>query len=292
MPGERDFRKTRAAFVRGRTRLLTNTRDEIVRLLKQADAQIRAILAAQPTDYQRWALPRLQQEIRQALAQFGEQAGARISTAAGEAWQLGQDLVDEPLNAGGIRVAASLQHLDTAQLSAMRAFMTDRIKDVGLAAANKINAELGLVMIGAQGPSDAIGKVARILGEQSRARATTIVRTELSRAFSVASFERMKQSAGVVPGMKKQWRKSGKLHPRFYHDLADGQVREMDEPFHFGNGAKLMFPHDPAASAAETINCGCVMLLFKDDWKVAHPKRSPGGLDMGPSLRELLPEAA
>lgn len=292
MPGEKDFRKTRAQIVRGRTALLANTRDEIVRLLKSADAQIRAILAAQPTDYQRWALPRLQQEIPQALAQFGEQAGARLSTASGQAWQLGQDLVDEPLNAGGIRVAASLQHLDTAQLSAMRAFMTERIKDVGLAAANKINAELGLVMIGAQGPSDAIGKVAQILGEQSRARATTIVRTELSRAFSVASFERIGQAAAVVPGMQKQWRKSGKLHPRFYHDLADGQVRDVGEPFHFGDGATLMFPHDPAGSAAQTINCGCVMLPFKSDWKVSQPKRSPGGLDMGPSLRELLPAAA
>ena len=46
MPGEKDFRKARAHIVRGRTALLGNTRDEIVRLLKQADVQIRAILAA------------------------------------------------------------------------------------------------------------------------------------------------------------------------------------------------------------------------------------------------------
>ncbi|TAK47017.1 MAG: hypothetical protein EPO23_13105, partial [Xanthobacteraceae bacterium] len=197
----------------------------------------------------------------------------------------------------GIRVAAALPHLDTRQLTAMRAFMTDRIKDIGLAAANKINAELGLVVIGAQTPSDAIGSLTRILGEPSRARATTIVRTELARTFAVAAQERLAQQAALVPGLKKQWRRSGKLHPRPHHDLADGQVRDVGEPFVLnplgGLQVKLMFPHDPAAPAGETINCGCISLPWKADWKMATPGRAPGGnLDKGPSLRELLKRAA
>jgi hypothetical protein len=43
----------------------------------------------------------------------------------------------------------------------MRAFMVDRIKDIGLDGANKIIAELGLVVIGARSPSEAIGAVRR-----------------------------------------------------------------------------------------------------------------------------------
>lgn len=296
MAGEREFRAERAEAIRGRTRLLTETRDEIVRLLKEAAARIRVILAGQPTDYQQWALPRLQREIQQALAEFGESASAQISTAAGRAWQLGQDLVDRPLAAAGISAQISLQALDVRQLVAMRAFMTDRIKNIALEAANKINAELGLVVIGAQGPSDAIGATTRILGEVSRARARTIVRTELARVFAVASFERMKESARHIPGLQKQWRKSGKAHPRPHHDIIDGQLRDIGDPFTvkpFGKAAvEMMFPHDPTAPASEVINCGCIALLFKADWNVEYPRRAPGGLEASPPIRELLAAGA
>ncbi len=288
MAGERDFRKARGEIIRGRTLLLVQTRDTIVAYLKTALSRINVILADQPTDYQQWALSRLAQEIRQVLAGFGEEAGAEISSAAGKAWQLGQDLIDKPLAAGDVRIEASLQAIDVRQLQAMRAFMTDRIKNVGVAAADKINAELGLVVIGAQSPSDAIGKVRVILGEQSRARATTIVRNAINGSFSQASFDRIKEAAQRVPGLQKQWRKSGKVHPRLFHDLADGQVRDISEPFAFGNGARLMFPHDPRAPASETINCGCAMVPFKSDWKMAYPGRTPGGMEAAPSLRELL----
>lgn len=298
MAGESEFRKARAAVVRGRTELLVDTNKEIVRLLKEADARIRAILAGQPTDYQQWALPRLQREIQQTLAQFGESAASEISTAAGKAWQLGQDLVDKPLDAGGfhvLRATIALQALDVRQLQAMRAFMTDRIKNIALEDANKINAELGLVVIGAQGPSDAIGATTKILGEVSRARARTIVRTELARAFAVASHERLSHAAKIVPGLQKQWRKSGKVHPRPHHDIIDGQIRDIDKPFTvkpFGKAAvELMFPLDPAAPASETINCGCVALPFKKSWKVEYPQRAPGGLEAAAPIAELLREA-
>jgi hypothetical protein len=34
-----------------------------------------------------------------------------------------------------------------------------------------------------------------------------------------------------------------------------------------------MFPHDPAAPAGETINCGCTALPWKAEWEVATPGR-------------------
>lgn len=283
-PAEREkaFNRARAAIVRDRTRLMRVTRDDLVKLLTEASTAIRAILAAQPTDYERWSLTRLAAEIRQALGELARDGGAKISTAAGQAWQLGQDLVDKPIAAAipAARVAATLPLLPTVQLTAMRAFMVDRIRDISVQAGNKIVAELGLVTIGARSPSQAIGTVTRILGETSRARATTIVRTELGRAFSTAAHERMVQAAAVVPGLKKQWRRSGKLHPRLHHDLADGQVKEVHEPFvltRFGQSKiELMFPRDPHAPAAETINCGCESIPWKADWTVLHPKREPG----------------
>lgn len=295
-PSERRkaFEAARNRVVRDHVGLMKNTRDDIVKMLKESLVAVKQILAGQPSDYQQWALPRLGQEIRQALAEYGVKASGRISTAAGAAWQLGEDLVERPLAASGIRLA--LASISTRQLDAMRAFMVDRIKDVGLDAANRINAELGLVVIGAQSPGDAVTSATQILGEHSRARATTIVRTELARAFEVAASEKLVQTAAQVPGMKKQWRRSGKLHPRLHHYLADGQVREIGEPFvlkPFGKApVRLMFPHDPAAPASEVINCGCVSLPWKADWKVAQPGRAPESPELaGESLQAILARA-
>ncbi len=293
---EKKFKKVRTEIVRGRTALLKSTRDEIVRMLNEALARVKTTLAGQPTDYQNWQLPQLQREIEQALGEFGRGAAATLSTRAGDAWQLGIDLVEKPLEAGGVRIIGAAPLIDTRQLSAMRAFMTDRIKDVGLAAVNKINTQLGLVVIGAAAPSDAIGEVTAILGEPSRARATAIVRTNLGQAFSAASQARLEQVARVVPGMQKMWRRSGKLHPRFHHDLADGQIRDVDKPFllkPFGKPpVEMMYPHDPRAPASEVINCGCTAVPHKADWKLTTPGRSPApsgnDIEPGPSIGELL----
>ncbi len=267
------FRGERAAQVKRRTRLITDTRAEILRLLDVAGERIRTRLAAQPSDAERWLLGELQAEIRRAMGEFSDRAATMISTAAGQAWEAGQALIDAPLLAAGFRIDGMVPLLDTRQLVAMRAFMTDRIKNIGLQAANKINTELGLVVLGAQPPGAAIMRVAAILGDISRARAITIVRTELSRVYGTASQQRLTQAAGVVDGLKKQWRRSGKVHSRITHDLADGQVVDADKPFKLGNGMRLMFPHDPAAPAGETINCGCTALPWKADWEVATPGR-------------------
>lgn len=261
-----------------RTAFLRSTRDRVVALLRHALEEIKTTLAGAPSDYQLWSLPQLAAEIRQTLAKFAQDAGAEISTAAGTAWEAGAASIERPLEAAGVRLAGVLPMLDTRQLLAMRAFMVDRIKNVGVQAASRITSELGLVVIGTQSPSEAIAGATQILGETSRARATTIVRTELGRAFAVASFERLQQAKAKVPGLKKQWRKSGKLHPRLHHELADGQVQEIEDPFILAGGrVKLMFPHDPKAPASEVINCGCLALPFKADWSVMQPGRVPGG---------------
>jgi len=265
-PSERDraFRRAIAQALRGRTTLLAGSRDEIVALLKAAQRAIAEILADAPTDYERWSLPRLSADVRRVMEEFGDKGAARLSAAATKAWDQGADLAERPFLAAlpEANVQAVVQRVSTLQLTAMRAFMTGRIKDVGVEAANKINLELGLVVIGARSQHEAIGAVRTILGEGARARATAIVRTELGRVFSVAGQARLEEIAARVPAVKKKWRASGKLRPRLHHDLIEGQVRDIDKPFDltpFGRPRlQLMHPHDPKAPAAETINCGCI----------------------------------
>lgn len=275
---DKAFKAARSAELKRRTLIQSDTRAEIVRLLKVAQEQIALTLASQPSDYQLWSLSNLNKEINRVLAEFGEAAGSTIGTAAGDAFQSGQDLIDKPLEAGGVRLSGVLPRIDTQLLMAMRTFMSDRIKNIGIEAANKINSELGLVVIGAQSPGDAIGRVKDILGEPSRARATGIIRTELGRVYEVASQLRKEQASELLPGLKKQWRRSGKIHSRMHHDAADGQVQEVSKPFliHTPRGPlKMMHPHDPKAPASEVINCGCLSIPFMESWTVATPGRKP-----------------
>lgn len=254
------------AALTGRTRLINDTLAELRALLQQGEREILATLAALPSDYQAWYLPQLLTEIRRVLDGLGVQAGAVVDAGQVAAWRGGSQLVDGVLAASSISVA--LPQLDVRQLSAMRSFLTEKIKDVTLDAASLINTQLGLVTIGTQTPFDAIKAVAQILGETTLRRSTTIVATELNRAFSAASQLRMEQSAQYVPGLQKKWIKSGKREPRPEHVAIHGQLQPVDKPFVLEGGAvKMMQPGDSTAPARHTINCGCasVPVLPKDN---------------------------
>lgn len=269
------FLKARAAELKLRAALLATTRDDVIKLLKQALEQVKALLAEFPTEYETYRLPLLQQQIEQVLTTFGNSSAEILAQGATKAWAGGQSLVTAPIEAAGIRVAAGLPALDTRMLMAMRSFMTDRIKDIGRAATAKINAQLGMVLIGAQSPGDTVGSITMILGEESRDRAITITRTELGRVHAVAAQQRMEQAAKRVPGLGKQWRRSGKLHSRANHDAVDGQVQPVLNPFQLAtkNGEPLlmMHPHDPTAPAGEVINCGCIAIPHMRNWKMLNP---------------------
>lgn len=271
---DRAWRRAQAEVLRRRIRLQTDTHAEIQRLLAQALKDIQAALAGAPSDFQAWYLPQLQAEIERVLKAAGQQAAGTLGAAADESWWLGVASIDAPMAAAGVRVAGVLPHLDTGQLAAMRAFMTDRIRDVSASAINRINTELGLTLIGARPMPETIGQLQSILGGASRTRATTIVRTELSRAYSVASDGRARQAAAAGVEMDKVWRRSGKRHPRVSHALADGQRVAVGQPFLVG-GVRLMYPHDPAAPAAHTINCGCVALYRPRGWASTRPDHRP-----------------
>ena len=155
----------------------------------------------------------------------------------------------------------------------MREFLTAKMRGVSAVTADTINTELGLVVIGSGSVSGAVDAVQRIT-RRTRSRALTVVRTELGRVYSVAGQARMDQATGMLPGLRKQWRRSGKLHARITHDVADGQVQPVDKPFRV-SGTTLMFPRDPAGPPGETINCGCQSLPWMEDWEVQHPARRP-----------------
>lgn len=261
-----------------RAALILSTDQQIIELLQAAKARIIEQLANQPGEFAQWRLPQLLQQIEGLLDGATASTVARVDAGLRSAWQAGEDFVDKPLAAGGLHVEAALPLLDTTVLGQVRNFTTGRIKDIAVQAMRQIDRALGLVTLGAQSPFDAVKAVQATLGDESTRRATSIVRTELGRVFALASQQRMEQAVLRVPGLQKQWRRSGKIHSRWNHDAIDGQVQDVDKPFmlpsHDGP-LKMMCPHDPKAPIEEVINCGCIALPYRKEWAMATPGAKP-----------------
>lgn len=275
---EAETRDTRFAAERARQarRLPALQREalaEIDALLNEALIRIEALMARAGSPTRRAQLADLRAQLRAALREVAAQGGRVLEEAANQAWSAGIDLIDRPVAAGGVDLAGVLNRVDAAQLAATQVFLVDRIRDISAEAARRVAIELGLVVTGAASPGEAIDRVAAIIGA-GRARALTIVRTEVGRAYAAAAQARMAQAVEVLPGLKKQWRRSGKLHSRFEHDAIDGQVREVNEPFNI-DGDLLLYPRDPSAPPGQTINCGCTALPFMDHWAMSEPARRP-----------------
>lgn len=261
-----------AAFMREQTRQLAAWNAErragagdVMRVLARADAKVQAILKNAPTDWQSYHMPQLKRAIEKAMEECTLQLKAAAEQHQGRAFAFGQASLDAPLSLAGFKVDVLAPTVNTRQMSAMRAFMTDRMENLAARAVEKINGQLGLVMAGAQAPADAMNSISVLL-QGDRGRALTVMRTEIGRAYATATQERMDEAKHYLPALKKQWCKSGKLHGRLEHILAHGQVRNVDEPYDVG-GEKLMYPRDPNGSAKNTVNCGCESLAYMDAWE-------------------------
>lgn len=265
------FAAERERRLRAGVRMQRDTAAEVRAQLEVAAEIIREVLGGAPSDYRRWQVTELQREVQGALAAIVAPATQNVTGGLVASWQAGMALIDAPLAAAGVELTGSLVALDTRTLIAMGEFTAGRIKDITVQLANTINSEIAQAAIGTQTPFQAAEKVEALLAEGGTRRANLVVRDSLGRAYSVAADQRQQQAAAELPGMQKQWRRSGKKHSRYEHDAIDGQVRDVDKPFDLPNGVQLMFPRDPAGPLAETINCGCTSLPFMAHWPASTP---------------------
>lgn len=85
----------------------------------------------------------------------------------------------------------------------------------------------------------------------------------IARTVAHTAANKGQQEAAAESGVDlvKEWGATEDARTRPDHAQADGQLREIDEPFDVG-GEKLMFPGDPSGSAGQVINCRCVALYW------------------------------
>lgn len=269
------FKAERAARLKASIDIQKDAAGEVRASLIKAQKDIAEILSGAPSDYKKWQLTQLQASVKKTLVSLQTPLDRSLQSGLALSWEAGQALVDAPLLSAGIDIAADLVAVDVRKLLAMRPFLTDRIKDVTVDLGKRINAELASAAIGTRTPFEAAAHIAEHLSSGGMKRANMIIRTQLGSGFSVAAQERQEQASAILPGLQKQWRRSGKLHSRYEHDAIDGQIRDVDAPFDLPNGVQLMHPRDPLGPVAEIINCGCGSLPYMTSWEVKQPGRQP-----------------
>ncbi|MDY7033985.1 MAG: hypothetical protein SVY10_18990 [Thermodesulfobacteriota bacterium] len=171
----------------------------------------------------------------------------------------GHDMVDIPLDRGGIYV--SMPRMSPTVMDAFQDFAFHKLDDVSQAAFEKIRTELTMGILGQKTPQEVAGAIGKNLKDPSvfrsiAQRAETITQTEMGRVFSKATQSRMEEAAEYVERLEKEWRHVGHPKvPRASHLAAHGEHVPVNEPFSIG-GVSMMFPRDPGAPIEEVIHCG------------------------------------
>lgn len=106
-------------------------------------------------------------------------------------------------------------------------------------------------------------------------RAATVARTETAQSVMSSrrdAWAQVMNGRNIPPeAVVKRWVHGGGVkEPRPHHVAMGGQeVRGIDEPFVFSNGASLQYAHDPNGPGSEIINCGCNTEFFVDpEWQI------------------------
>jgi len=86
--------------------------------------------------------------------------------------------------------------------------------------------------------------------------AVRIARTEGHRIQVQSGMDACYKAKSKGADVVKQWDATLDSSTRESHQMVDGEIRELDEPF--SNG--LMFPGDPSGGVEEVVNCRCALL--------------------------------
>lgn len=122
---------------------------------------------------------------------------------------------------------------------------------------------------------ESFGKIATRLQQvanMDRTAALRNARTALTTAQNAGRQASIERATRMGIHLRRRWIavKDGKT--RHSHGKADGQIREVDEPFNVG-GAFMMYPGDLRGPASEVYNCRCSMRTVEAPGIEAEPRK-------------------
>ncbi len=269
----RDFGRRVDGFLKGTNRSERST-------LRGANAIIRDIqlvLIDRLASAAGWTFDNLN-ELRAAVEDSIGSLDARLNEfLQGEAlgfWEQGIQTTVEPV-AEFFNVHVGTGNIDTRMLQVLDINRADLVTQILEKTKQRIHNEVNLAVTGVQRPQEALRAIRGLISSDPKRRgkegltaaAEKIVRTEMNRAHSIASFEAMKQVQEIVPGAMKEWVTQLDGRQRHSHNELDGMKVPVDEPFKHSSiktPGGLMFPRDPRGLPADVINCRCRLVLSQD----------------------------
>jgi hypothetical protein len=210
--------------------------------------------------------------VERYLAGFETAGSAEMGTLLDTAWDAGADLVPDALRLGNISVVFG--NIPGSILRTLKDFSFYKISGLASDTFTKIRGELTLGLLGQKTPDQVIRAIAGTLDSPGifpslEARAATIARVEMGRAYSAATAHGLREAMRSVPDIGKEWWHAGHPKmPRISHLRANGQRVKADDRFLVGS-IPMDHPRDPKAPADEVIGCGCEMLPWHPQWASA-----------------------
>ena len=128
-------------------------------------------------------------------------------------------------------------------------------KDINKTTVEALTRELKEGFAEGESIQDLRKRINKVFDQATTYRAEMIARTEIVGSSNKGAFEAYKQS-GVV--QKKEWLTARDERVRDSHWAADGQVKNLDEPFTLGSGVEIMYPGGDGPPE-EVINCRCTV---------------------------------
>lgn len=116
----------------------------------------------------------------------------------------------------------------------------------------RIEQEIAAGLSADESPAEIAARITQLYAGTAGARAGTIARTEVARAYNETRWTAMRQLGVETAEWLTARDEVVRVEP-FAHTI-DGEQRRLGEPF--SNG--LRFPHDPAGAPGNVINCRCI----------------------------------
>lgn len=238
----------------------------VLSMLDQARKDIIAELGRDPSEwraaYLNTLLSRVNDRLDKVVVEFKSIADEAMIDAAKRGAAIGG--ASMPANA-----VISMVEIDPQLLNALADYRADLIQGVTNSCKDKITSIVRRGILTGKSLTEVQAEIGAVLPKGKGVmkniawRSETILRTEYGHILGRAGQLSMAKSAEVGPGLMKKWviRAQGKggTPVRPAHLAANGQTVPVDEPFIVG-GEKLMYPHDPAGSPGNIINCRCASI--------------------------------
>lgn len=256
------------------------TVEAILADLETTRRQVLGEIAALPAGtFNAFRARELEARLRDVMGRFVERYQATVAGPQALLYEAGQQLAGQPLVEAG--VTYGVPQISRRPLEVAQDFQALLISNATDETVGSISTLLRIGLLRGQSVPEIAQGIAGQLTDAGpfgslAARAEAITRTELGRIQAIASQAGLEETQRLVPDLRKQWQHSGNTGPwrRLGHVEAGGQVQDVNDRYSIRPAPgkpyeDMLYPRDPAASAANTVSCGCLSLPFREQWRDA-----------------------